>query len=243
MVCINLKSFTCCLCVLVLLHDVSIVQAMGRSPVVHMDHLPQNMHEKASLRGLGFHAPQLSWAISLPEWFWKAAPATQGTSRLRGAFHNGNNHKGPFELASLYWRRALKMPTFITEAGIMSSYPQIWALLMSLALVVWLVQTVRYGLKSLHNFKDPLQNPVQLIKKELQESKKASRHFEQMNLEVQNCLISELECAVREGGARLPQSSQKDKKIVTSDKVCMTKFEQARELKAFGPYFEVAGES
>mmetsp|Transcript_150495 Transcript_150495/g.265608 ORF Transcript_150495/g.265608 Transcript_150495/m.265608 type:complete len:261 (-) Transcript_150495:112-894(-) len=249
-VCIRLKSITWCLFVLLLVQDAEIVQAMGRSPGLNMEPPPQSTKysplSKASGRGLGFHAPQLSWGISVPTSFWKASSTPAGVARLRGASSN-SSHKHEqltgvapkFQFVSLHWRRSLKMPTFIADVNIMSG--QIWVMFMSLVLVLWLVQTLRHGLKSLHNFTDSrVGNPVHAVAKRLQRVKKPSQHSEQMQ-----CLISELECAVREGDARLPQGLQKGKKDISNEigLQTMTRVEHARQLKAFGPYLEVAGES
>lgn len=69
--------------------------------------------------------------------------------------------------------------------------------------------------------------------------------IQSLQSEQMECLISELESAVREGGARLPQGLQKGKKDIIDEMALQSKkpAEHARQLTVFGPYMEVAGES
>mmetsp|Transcript_86513 Transcript_86513/g.149698 ORF Transcript_86513/g.149698 Transcript_86513/m.149698 type:complete len:268 (-) Transcript_86513:66-869(-) len=245
------------LCTFILLQNAGVVRAMGRSLVPRADIQVKAVNaflpSQATARGLGTgeaHSSGEDFFLSGgPFWqkasFWQTPP-TVGSPALRGASPNDSGHvhqqrhgQAPkFELGALYWRRSLKMPMFI---NFLSGGSQMWAILVSLVLVFWVCQAVKHGLSSLPSFTELLgQNPVQVfahrMRERLQVSTRPPPHSEQMQ-----CLISELEVLVREGGARLPQSLQKEKKTVTAQKYT-PKVEQARELKAFGPYLEVAGE-
>lgn len=220
---------TCRLLVLILLQDFGRVQAMGRSPLMHFPRphdIDDHIVTKEATRGLGLREPDLPVGITLAR---KAAHEVEGTTALRGTSQHDSTARRDhrqglvpkFHLAALEWSRSLKMPKFVSELDA-TGWSQISALtIMSIALVVWVLQAVRSSLNTL----------MQTIAE--------AKHAEQMKR-----LISELEASVREGGARLPQSLQKDcKGDARRNSKHQPKLEITQELKAYGPYLELAGES
>mmetsp|Transcript_63635 Transcript_63635/g.110907 ORF Transcript_63635/g.110907 Transcript_63635/m.110907 type:complete len:245 (-) Transcript_63635:378-1112(-) len=221
------------LCTLILLQESVLVKGMGRSTALRLESKPQGEKTlplaKEWVRGFGSVAAHLSQGIPLASLSFKTRNTTESTAALRGSQH-GNSGKHlqqqrlvqKLGLVASHWRHSLKMSTIMANLNALSGSTQVWAISMSIMLVLWVLRGVRHGLNSL-----------------LRILRRPSEHSEQLK-----CLINELEASVKEGSPRLPQGLQKEKKgNRTSGTKSTVKLEQTHDEKGYGPYLQVAGES
>lgn len=197
------------------------------------------------------------WGMHLGDTLWGSAQApgnaatVSGTSVVRRSLRldRSQKHAQPhsfipkFAFAALYWRRSLKMPTFITDLTFMSVCSHIWVIAVSVVIMLWILQSTKQNSNSLPTFASVVfNNPIRVLALRMRDtfgsSARSAAHTEQLK-----CLISELEDSVHEGAARLPLTLQRDTKARSRMLgPLVPKLEPIYEEKAHGPYWQVAGE-